>query len=50
MEDIYSAIWSIFAYLNHPFSPKLPNKHAPLNNDGGKQVKLVFKLGVILNE
>ena len=40
-----SAIWSIFADLNHPFSPKLPNKHALFNNDGGKHVLLVFKLG-----
>ena len=40
-----SAIWSLFADLNHPFSPKLPNKHALFNNDGGKHVLLVFKLG-----
>ena len=47
-----SAFWRIFAVLNNPLSIKLANKWAiedELKIDGGKQVLVVFKLGIILN-
>ena len=45
-----SAIWSIFADLNSPLSPKLPDQHALVNIDGGKHVLACFEHGIILNE